>query len=82
MAQPEMIIFTRTFDLLAWLLSATNHFPRARRHNFTLRLLNAAIDLRERLEEANLRKGSGRRERLDRRRAAPIARGLYELPHP
>jgi hypothetical protein len=52
MTAPEMPIFTRTFDLLTWLLPATNHFPRAHRHGFTSRLLDAAFDLRERLEEA------------------------------
>jgi len=60
----EMPIFTRTFDFLTWLLPATNHFPRAHRHTFTQRLLDAAFDLRERLEEANYRKGSARLERL------------------
>jgi hypothetical protein len=42
----EMPIFTRTFDLLTWLLPATNHFPRAHRHTATKRLLDAAFDLR------------------------------------
>ena len=60
----EMPIFARTFDLLTWLLPATNHFPRAHRHTVTQRLLNAAFDLRERLEEANLRQGHERVERL------------------
>jgi four helix bundle protein len=64
MAQEEMVIFTRTFDLLAWLLAVTNHFPRAQRFTVTSRLLNAAFDLRERLEEANARRGTARRERL------------------
>jgi four helix bundle protein len=64
MSQQEMVIFTRTFDFLTWLLPATNHFPRAHRHSFTQRLLAAAFDLRERLEEANLRQGAARRERL------------------
>ena len=64
MTRQEMPIFTRTFDFLTWLLPATNHFPRAHRHTFTQRLLDAAFDLRERLEEANLRKGVARRERL------------------
>jgi hypothetical protein len=59
-----MVIFTRTFDFLTWLLPATNKFPRAHRHTFTRRLLDAAFDLRERLEEANLRRGSERLERL------------------
>jgi hypothetical protein len=54
LAQQEMVIFTRTFDFLTWLLPATNNFPRAHRHTFTSRLLNAAFDLRERLEEARL----------------------------
>ena len=55
MAQRDMPIFVRTFDLLTWLLPITNHFPRAHRHTFTRRLLDAAFDLRERLEEANVR---------------------------
>lgn len=59
-----MPIFTRTFDFLTWLLPATNHFPRAHRFTFTQRLLEAAFDLRERLEEANLRQGQARLERL------------------
>ncbi len=62
--QREMPIFTRTFDLLTWLLPATNHFPRAHRHTLTQRLLDAAFDLRERLEEANVRQGQARLERL------------------
>ena len=66
MAYGEMVIFVRTFDFLAWLLPVTNHFPRAYRHTYTQRLLSAAFDMRERLEEANLRKGSARRERLER----------------
>ena len=64
MSDQEMPIFTRTYDFLTWLLPATNHFPRAHRHSFTQRLLNAAFDLRERLEEANLRRGQARLERL------------------
>ncbi len=61
-----MPIFTRTYDFLTWLLPATNHFPRAHRHTFTRRLLDAAFDLRERLEEANRRQGAARLERLAR----------------
>jgi four helix bundle protein len=64
MNSPEMPIFTRSYDFLTWLLPATNHFPRAHRHSFTQRLMDAAFDLRERLEEANLRKGAEREERL------------------
>jgi hypothetical protein len=64
MSQQEMPIFTRTFDLLTWLLPATNHFPKIHRHTFTRRLLDAAFDLRERLEEANLRKANARIQQL------------------
>jgi hypothetical protein len=60
MARQEMPIFTRTFDFLTWLLPATNHFPRAHRFTLTRRLLDAAFDLRERLEEANHRQGTQR----------------------
>src|SRR5512137_561902 len=70
MAQQEMVIFTRTFDFLSWLLPATNNFPRAHRHTFTQRLLDAAFDLRELLEAANHRQG---RERLSKLRQADEA---------
>lgn len=59
-----MPIFTRTFDFLTWLLPATNKFPRAQRHTATLRLLNAAFDLRERLEAANVAAGAARQALL------------------
>jgi four helix bundle protein len=65
-ASSEMPIFVRTFDFLTWLLPLTNHFPRAQRFTLTQRLLDAAFDLRERLEEANYRKGRERIERLQR----------------
>ncbi len=64
MTTAEMPIFSKTFDFLNWLLPATNHFPRAHRHSFTQRLLHSAFSLRERLEEANIRQGAARRERL------------------
>ena len=59
-AAAETPIFTRAFDFLAWLLPATNHFPRAHRPSFTQRLLDAAFDLREALEAANHRLGKDR----------------------
>lgn len=70
MAGQEMPIFTRTFDFLTWLLPATNHFPRAHRHTFTQRLLEAAFDLREHLEAANHKMG---RERLAQLHEADLA---------
>ena len=60
----EMVIFTRSFDFLTWLLPITNHFPRAHRFTFTQRLLDAAFDLREHIEIANLRWGEARLAQL------------------
>ena len=73
----EMPIFTRTFDFLSWLLPITNQFPRAQRFSVTQRLLDAAFDLRECLEEANLRRGRDRKERLDRADEALAKVRLY-----
>ena len=66
MAPPESPIFSKTFDCLSWLLPATNNFPRAHRHTFTKRLLDAAFDLRECLELANQRRAAGRLHALGR----------------
>jgi len=77
MTPTEMPIFTRTFDFLSWLLQVSNHFPRAHRHDFTKRLLDAAFELREQLEEANLRRGEARRERLLRADEALARVRLY-----
>ncbi len=66
MVDNEMVIFTRTYDFLTWLVPLTNHFPRAQRHTVTARFLEAALELRELLEVANLRKGQARLERLQR----------------
>jgi len=77
MAGQEMPIFTRSFDFLSWLLPATNDFPRAHRHTFTRRLLDAAFDLRERLEEANQRQRKARLERLEKADEALARVRLY-----
>ena len=60
----QMPIFSKTYDLMVWLLTATRHFPKQNRHDFTKRLLESMFDLRERLEEANLRRAAARRESL------------------
>jgi hypothetical protein len=77
MSQPEMPIFSKTFDLLAWLLTTSNHFPRAHRHSFTHRLLAAAFDLRERLDEANTLRGPARQAKLQEADAALNKLRLY-----
>lgn len=77
MPQSEMPIFSKTFDLLTWLLPITNHFPRAHRHTFTQRLLDTAFDLRERLEEANMVRGGQRQAKLQEADVALAKLRLY-----
>ena len=56
-----MIIFTRAYDFLSWLLPATNHFPKAHRFSFTQRLLGAAFEMYENLVEAQQQHGKARK---------------------
>jgi hypothetical protein len=60
----DMVIFTRVFDLLEWLVPKGEAFPRSFRHTVTARLLGAALDLPERLFEAQARRGVQRRDAL------------------
>ena len=48
----EMVIFTRTYDLLNWLLPKTERFPKLYRSTVTQRLMDAALDFQEALYEA------------------------------
>ena len=63
MAQ-EMVIFTRTFDFVSWLIPRTLDFPRSQRFVVTKRLQDAALDFYERILEANGCKGKARLEKL------------------
>jgi len=65
----EMIIFTRTYDLVTWLLPLTQSFPRTQRFMVTQRLQNAVLNFQELLVEANALRGSRRAEKL---RAADV----------
>jgi hypothetical protein len=58
-------IFTKTFDLISWLLAVTNHFPRSQRFYVTKRLLDAAFDFQELLVDANAQRGRARLGALD-----------------
>ena len=44
-----MILLTRTFELLDWLLPKVERFPRLYRHTVTQRLSDAALDFQEHL---------------------------------
>lgn len=59
-----MIILTRTFDLLTWLLPKAEHFPRIYRATVTQRLMNAALDFQEALFDAQSQAGSTREKHL------------------
>jgi hypothetical protein len=60
----DLVILTRTFDLLAWLIPKGESFPRGYRQTVTARLLGAALDLSERLQDAQATRGSIRRNHL------------------
>jgi len=62
-----MVIFTRTYDLLEWLLPRTQNFPKSHRFVVTKRLQDAALDFQEALFWANSHSG---RQRLAHLRAA------------
>jgi 23S rRNA-intervening sequence protein len=49
----EMVIFSRTFDLLTWLLPQCDKFPKSQRFVVTKRLLDAIMDFQEALIHAN-----------------------------
>ncbi|MGE0882978.1 MAG: diversity-generating retroelement protein Avd [Blastocatellales bacterium] len=60
----DMIILTRTFDLLAWLGPRTEKFPKVYRLTVTQRLMNSALDLQESLFDALSQGGSTRQKHL------------------
>lgn len=61
----DMVIFSRTVDLLSWLLPRCEGFPRAQRWGVTRRLVDAALDAHEALIDANARSGAARLDRLE-----------------
>jgi len=65
-----MVIFTRTYDFITWLIPRTISFPRSQRFVVTRRLQDAALDFQEYIIEANRYRG---RARLDRLRLADAA---------
>ena len=60
----EMIILTKTFDLLAWLGPRTDRFPKNYRHTVTERLLGAALDFQEAIFDAQSQGGTTRQKHL------------------
>lgn len=50
----EMVIFTRTYDLLNWLLPKAERFPKIYRSTVTQRLMDAALDFQEAILSAQV----------------------------
>jgi hypothetical protein len=61
----ESPIFSRTYDLLAWLIPQANKFPRAHRFGLGERLVCRALDFQETLIAAGLVRSGKRKELLE-----------------
>jgi len=59
-----MVIFSRTYDFITWIIPRTISFPRSQRFVVTKRLQDAALDFQERIIEANRLRARARLERL------------------
>ena len=59
-----MVIFTRTYDLLTWLLPKSERFPKTQRFVVTKRLQDAALDFQEAIFLANAHTGRTREAHL------------------
>jgi hypothetical protein len=73
----EMVVLSRVFDLLAWLLPKAERFPRIYRTTVTQRLMDAALDVQERLFDAQGRRAARRLEALQAADAALAKLRLY-----
>lgn len=73
----EMVIFTRTYDLLGWLLPQAERFPRAQRFVVTQRLTGAALDFQEAIFAANAHRGRARLADLEQADARLNTLRLY-----
>jgi hypothetical protein len=72
-----MVIFTRTYDFVSWLIPLSLKFPRSQRFVVTQRLQHAALDFQELLIEANARRGALRFEKLKQADTALTKLKLY-----
>lgn len=73
----ELVLLTRLFDLLAWLLPKAEHFPRVYRQTVTSRLMNAALDCQEAVFAAQSVRGPRRLDALHGADAALNRLRLY-----
>lgn len=59
-------IFSKTYDLLLWLIPATTKFPREQRFVLAQTVQATALSFQEQLIEAGLSRGKGRQRALAR----------------
>lgn len=60
----ELVLLTRLFDLLAWLLPKAEKFPRSYRFTVTQRMMDAALDCQEAVLSAQSQRDEARRAAL------------------
>ncbi|MCA8917247.1 MAG: diversity-generating retroelement protein Avd [Planctomycetes bacterium] len=73
----DLVLLTRLFDLLHWLLPKAERFPRVHRQTVTLRLMNAALDCQEAVFTAQSTRGTRRQSALQDADAALNRLRLY-----
>lgn len=73
----ELVLLTRLFDLLAWLMPRIEAFPRPYRHTVSQRLADAALDCQEAVFSAQTLRGAARQAALARADAALSGLRLY-----
>lgn len=56
----EMVIFSRTYDLLLWIIPHCEKFPKFHRNGITQRLQDTILDFTEMLYDANAHHGKDR----------------------
>jgi hypothetical protein len=73
----DLVLLTRLFDLLAWLVPKSESFPRPFRHTVTHRLVCAALDCQEAVFSAQTLRGAARQATLARADATLNTLRLY-----
>jgi four helix bundle protein len=73
----EMVIFSKTYDFVSWIIPLTLNFPKQHRFIITSRLQNAVLAFQERIIEANAERGAQRGEKLRQADAELLKIRLY-----
>lgn len=73
----DLVLLTRLFDLLTWLLPKVEHFPRVYRYSVVQRLMDAALDCQEAVFAAQSSRDARRQTALQDADAALNRLRLY-----